>query len=240
MLTKEGIVIKSNKYQEASKIIHVLTKDGMESFLVRSANNFKSKNYSYAQEVTKISFDTSKKNSFEILTTGMVLDNYSNIKLDSKRLFDICEIIEMIYSLSSHVNDNKVFYDFVCNVFNSINNDYNRYYLIIFKVKLLYLLGVGPQFKEGCAICGKNELYAFDLEAGKAFCKEHFHLTDVSLYDSEFEVFRFLYLAKYEYLTNEVLIKLPNYVDYLDEFLNKYYDYYLGYKGKVRRIVKKI
>ena len=120
-----------------------------------------------------------------------------------------------------------------------INTSYNPYYLVIFKLKLLYLLGIGPQFSEGCCVCGGSELYGFDLEMGKAFCKNHFHLGKVSLYGSEFEVFRFLYLAKFEYLSNEVLEKLPNYYDGLDEFVNKYYDYYLGYKSKSNKIIKK-
>ena len=61
MLTNEGIIIKSTKYQDTSKLVYVLTSDGLNTYLVRNAFNFKSKNYSYALEMTKISFDSSRK-----------------------------------------------------------------------------------------------------------------------------------------------------------------------------------
>ena len=136
MLTNEGIVIKSTKYQDASKLVSVLTKDGMDTLLVRYANNFKSKNYAYALEFTKIKYDFSKKNTFAIMTSGIVLDNYTNIKNNNVIMYDVIEIFEMIYSLSSHVNNNETLYQFVTSIIDKINNDYHKYYLIIFKLKL--------------------------------------------------------------------------------------------------------
>ena len=43
MISREGIVIKTIKYQETSKIVYVLCEDGLVSLLMRNANNFKSK-----------------------------------------------------------------------------------------------------------------------------------------------------------------------------------------------------
>lgn len=241
MLTNEGIIIKSTKYQDTSKLVYVLTSDGLNTYLVRNAFNFKSKNYSYALEMTKISFDSSRKNSFEIITTGKVLNNYTNIKTNNNLLYDVIEIFEMVYSLSNHVIDNKILYNFLSNILDSINNHYHEYYLTIFKLKLLYLLGISPDFKNGCCVCQKkDELYGFELESGKCFCKKCFNLTQNSIYGDEFEVFRFLYLAKMEYLNKEVLDKLPKYRDHLDEFLAIYYDHYLGYKSKSKRIINKM
>lgn len=240
MLTKEGIIIKSNKYQETSKLVHVLTSDGLKTYLVRGANNFKSKNYAYSLELTKIQFESNRKNTFDIITLGKVEDNYTNIKTNTKSLYDTIEIFELVYSLSDHVIDTKILYSFLSNILDSINNHYHEYYLTIFKLKLLYLLGVGPDFKGGCAKCQKSELYAYDLEIGKAFCKECFSMTQNSIYADEFEVFRFLYLMKFEHLTKEVLDTLPKYQTHLDEFLDRYYDYYLGYKSKSKRIINKM
>ena len=239
MLTKEGIIIRSNKYQESSKLIHVLSDDGINTYLVRNANSYKSKNYSYSQEMTKISFDYAKKNSFETITSGKVLDNYTSIKTNQEKMFDLLEIFEIIYSLSSHVIDNKILYEFVSSILEKIENDYHKYYLIVFKLKMLYLLGVSPSFSS-CATCGKSELYAFDKNAGRSFCKKCYHNTYDTIYGEEFEVFKFLYLCKMEYLNKEVLDKVPMFYDHLNDYIDEYYDLYLGYKSKSKKIITRI
>ena len=73
---------------------------------------------------------------------------------------------------------------------------------------------------------------------GKCFCKKCFTFKELTIHDEEFEVFRFLYLVKLEYLNSEVLEKLPHYEEHLDKFLSTYYDYYLGYKSKSKKIIK--
>ena len=57
----EGIVVNTNKYQESSKIIYVLTKNEFKSLLVKSSLNYNSKNFAYSQELTKIGFLCTEK-----------------------------------------------------------------------------------------------------------------------------------------------------------------------------------
>ena len=45
MISREGIVIKTIKYQETSKIVYVLCEDGLVSLLMRNANNFSLSTY---------------------------------------------------------------------------------------------------------------------------------------------------------------------------------------------------
>ena len=73
----EGIILKTIKYQENSKLCYIITKDGLETALVRASLDYKSKNFSYSQELTKINFaiSKSKKNSFDIMTTGALVDS---------------------------------------------------------------------------------------------------------------------------------------------------------------------
>ena len=241
MITREGIVIKTIKYQETSKIAFVLCEDGLVSYLVRNANNYKSKNYSYSQELTKIAYDFSEKNNFKILTSGKVINNYSKIKEDSEKLFDVVSILEIIYTLSDHMNDNKILYKFLSDILDKINdNNFNKLYNLIFRLKILYLLGVAPRVS-ACSKCGKKEeLISLDLISGTSKCKSCFTLTDTTIQGEAYEVLRFLYLTKLEYLTEEVLDKVPNSYEKIDTFLDKYYDYYLGYKSKTKRIVNKI
>lgn len=240
MISREGIVIKTIKYQETSKIVYVLCEDGLVSLLMRNANNFKSKNYSYSQELTEIGFDYSEKNNFKIMTSGKVLNNFTKIKEDPNKIFNVISILEIIYTLSDHVNDNKILYNFLKTILERINDSNLEYYYLIFKIKLLYLLGVAPNLIS-CKKCHKKEnLISLELNSGSSLCKDCFELTENSLQGSSYEVLRFLYLTKLEFLTDEVLNKLPDCYKKIDDFLDKYYEHYLGYKSKTKKILNKI
>lgn len=241
MITREGIVIKTIKYQETSKIAFVLCEDGLLSYLIRNANNYKSKNYSYSQELTKIAYDFSEKNNFKIMTSGKIINNYSKIKEDSVKLFDVISLLEIVYTLTDHVNDNKTLYKFVCDLLEKINNeDYSKLYSLIFRIKILYLLGVAPRLSSCCKCGRKDDLISLDLINGTSSCKNCFILSDTTIQGEVYEVFRFLYLTKFDFLTKEVLNKVPDYYEKIDNFLDKYYEYYLGYKSKTKRIINKI
>jgi DNA repair protein RecO (recombination protein O) len=242
MQLREGIIVRSQKYQENSKIITLVNEDSLTTFLVRGAASMKSHNFSYANEITKIAYDanTKRQNSFNILTNGKVIDNYSSIKTDFNKLNDCLLIIEATNQLGDHIEDFKTFYYFLAQILNLINTyQYNQYYLVIFRLKLLYLLGVGPIFSK-CIDCeSKDNLIGFDFESGGMKCKNC--ASNTVLYKGEvIEILKFLYLTKLEYLTNEVINKLPDYIDEALKFLDEYYNHYLGYSSRAEKVIKKM
>lgn len=248
MLTREGIIVKTIKYQETSKIAFVLTNEGLISYLVRNSNNYKSKNFSYSQDLTCISFDVSSnktKKTFDVITSGKILNNYSNIKSNSKKLFSVIEMLEIAYSLSSHVTDNKVFYDFLKEILELINtNEFYNIYTLIFKIKSLYLLGIAPNLSN-CFKCGtKDNLYSLELATGTSKCKNCFTLNEETIYGDNYNLFRLLYVTKMPMFTKENIMNLSNkYSEEIDEvnsFLDSYYEHYLGYKSRTKRIINKI
>lgn len=249
MLTREGIVIKTIKYQETSKIAFILSENGINSYLVRNANNYKSKNFSYSQELIKLSFDVAKKenkkDSFEIITSGKVLDNYSNIKNDIDALLNSIEILEIIYSLSMHTNDNHTLYSFLSKILDLINKNiaYRKLYCLIFKTKLLYLLGIAPNFSH-CSKCQtKEDLYSLQLDSGTSLCKKCFSLNEAIIYGKSYNILRFLYLTKVEQFDEKIIKKIiedEKSINDINEFLDRYYDYYLGYKSQTKKIANKI
>lgn len=248
MLTQEGIVIKTIKYQETSKIAFILNENGISSYLIRNANNFRSKNFSYSQDLLKISFDVAKKktlkDSFDIITSGKVVSNYSNIKNNIETLFNVVEILEIVYSLSMHVNDNKTFYNFLSNILELIDEDVecSKIYNLIFKIKLLYLLGIAPNLTY-CSRCHKkDDLYSLQLDYGTSLCRDCFSLNDSMIYGRNYVVFKYLYVTKLDQLDKNFLKKNINdevIINELNEFLDKYYDHYLSYKSKTQKIINK-
>jgi DNA repair protein RecO (recombination protein O) len=242
MELREGIIVKSQKYQENSKLITLVNSEGMETYLVRGASDLKSRNFSYSQELTKIGYDAhTSKNSFSILTQGKVLASYGSIKADFQKLNDALLIVESTYQLGIHLEDHSTFYQFLNEILQCLNsNHYNPYYLIIFRVKLLYLLGIGPVFSK-CVECGRREqLTGFDFLKGGMKC-ENCDTHTADYYNQEvIEVLRFLYLTKMENLTIEVLDGLPKIAAEAAKFLDRYYEHFLGFQSQAQKIIKKM
>lgn len=238
----EGIILKSIKYQENSRIISVITKDGMESLLVRGSSNLKSKNFTLSNELTKIAFSKTKGKGFDIVTTGKVVDNYSNTKQEFPRLYNALEIIEVAYVLSDHIDNFELFYDFLDQILKKVNeSEYFDIFTFIFKLKTLYLLGVGPIFNY-CVKCHKKEEnMKFDFYSGGTVCKDDDQIATSLFTQDAINEIKFLYLTKLEFLSEEVMNKIPRKDDQeIKKFINLYYNHYLGFTSKVDKVLKKI
>ncbi|HEY8395991.1 MAG TPA: DNA repair protein RecO [Bacilli bacterium] len=242
MELREGIIVRSQKYQENSKIITLVNSEGLATFLVRGAGNHKSRNFSYSQELTKIGYDFhNRSNAFNILTTGKVIDSFRGIKSDLNKLNDALLIIEATNQLGIHLSDFTTFYQFLDEILFLLDqNPYHPYYLLIFRVKLLYLLGIGPVFSK-CVVCGSREhLIGFDFLKGGMKCSEC--NSDSSIYYNQevIQLLRLLYLTKLENLSSEFLNKLPNLTLEATKFLDRYYEHFLGYQSRASRIIQKM
>ncbi|HKM30132.1 MAG TPA: DNA repair protein RecO [Bacilli bacterium] len=243
MQLEEGIVIKANKYQENSKILTIISNQGTFTCLSRASSSLKSKNYSYSQLLTKIAFNISKskRNSFDILSTGTVINNYYKIKEDYRKLSSSLVILDITNNLSNYIDDFSTLYTFICIILERLQDtNYQEYYEIIFRLKLLFLLGVGPTFSK-CVVCGtKDDLVFFDFYSGGMKCNGCSG-DEKKIYRGDFlKTLQVLYNTKIENITDDVLALLPNHVSMINEFLDAYYEHYLGYVSSARSIINKI
>lgn len=239
MIINEGIVIKSNKYLENSKIINVLSSEGLKSFLVKSGMKLTNKATSYTQDISLIEFDFSKGKGFDILTTGKVLNSYVNIKSDFSRLEYVYLVFELIMEFNSHVNDNKLLYDFTVFTLDKINtSNYYKYYYLIFALKLLFLLGVGPEFSK-CVRCGNKKPYVgFDFNSSGMICEDCANNSEL-LYNSDtIKYCKILYLTKLDVYNDEYLNKVFEEDKFKEiySFISRYYNTYLGFKSKTIKV----
>ena len=243
MQLDEGIVIKANKYQENSKLLTVISPLGTHTCLARAASSLKSKNYSYSQVLTKIGFQLSKskRNSFDILATGMVINNYSKIKENFSKLASALVIFDVTYHLSNHIDDFNTLYYFFDTILERLEKtQYHQIYEIIFRLKLLFLLGVGPTFSK-CVVCEKKEnLLFFDFYGGGMKCKECSG-DERKIYRGEYLLaLQTLYNTKIENIDEALLARLPNHISAINEFLDAYYEHFLGYVSSARNILDRI
>lgn len=242
MKLSEGIITKSIKYQETSKIITILTNEGLSNYYVKGGAKYKSKNFSYSNELTKIGFDFSEKNqdSLKILTSGTIINNYSNLKQSFDKLNDCFLIMELINTLGKQISDYEILYNFLDDILTIIDErSYSAYYLIVFRLKLLYLLGVGPIFSR-CVNCDeKDDLVGFAFEYGGMCCKRC--ASGMELLNNDLtNLIKFLYLVKLENLDHELVMKLESDTSLIGKFLDSYYEHFLGFRSKASKVIEKL
>lgn len=233
MNLKEGIVVKAINYQDNTKIIYLITEEGKQSLIVKGATNYKSHTFSYAQELTKIAYDTKKM----FLSSGKVISSYVTIKSDQAKLLSALQIIEISYELIDHINDYHVFYHFIDDILNLLNEGYHHEIVeLIFRVKTLFLLGVAPIFNK-CVECeAKENLVGFSFYDGGMKCQKHFQVNDYLYPSNVIQPLRLLYLSKLEVLQSQINQLEINYKE-IDLFLNRYYEHYLGFVSRVKKIL---
>ena len=237
MELEQGVVLKTIDYQENSKIIYLLTNQGIKSAVVRGAKNLKSHTYSYAQPLVKIEFEIKKD---RYIGANKILDNYNNIKLDYNKITYALRIIEICYTLGEHITDSKLFYSFTTEILDLINNNevYDIYELI-FKIKTLYLLGVAPVFTKCVSCSSKENLIGFSFNNGGMKCSDCVKQDDF-IYPKETVLeIKTIYLRK----LNELILlikdnKLKYNYDKISRFLELYYEQYLGFVSKVNKVLK--
>ncbi len=235
--TLEGIIIKTINYKENSKIIYLVTKNGLDSIEVKGANKINGHSHIYANLLSKISY-TKNKHYFQ---SGKVLDNYTSIRLDISKLECVLKIFELTYALINHFTDFSVFYIFLDEILNLINkNDDYNYYTSIFYIKSLYLLGIAPTLNH-CTKCGNTKnLKGFVFNNGGMICKDCISINDTLIDTSITENLIKMYYIKLDELIN--IKDSFNDINYsmLFSFLDRYYETYIGYISKSSKIINKI
>lgn len=235
MTLTEGLVINTHKYQENSKLIYIITNDKFMTLLVRASCNYESKNFQAAQELTLLNFDIaeSKKNSFSVLKSYEILNNYKYIKSNYDALKIIMDIYSVIFKYHDHITNISNLYFLVKYVTGKINNicetkyDLNliKMYRLLFFTKLLYLFGVGPNFKN-CTLCGSGSAYNFSVSVGGLVC-------DNCKCDDKFTgdyigFLKVLYLGKLDVFQEDLLSEYISFYENINNLLKIYYDKYLG------------
>lgn len=235
MELREGIIIKTINYKENSKIVYIVTEEGLNSLEVKGANKINGHSHLYSNLLTNIAF--SSKGHF--FNAGKVLNNYVNIKSNIDKLTYTLNILELSYASIEHITDFKIFYNFLKEILlllETHNND--KFFYSIFNIKLLYLLGVQPVLNK-CVKCGKKEkLFAFVLKDGGMKCENCINMHDHLIIDKDLlDTIYKMYYLKLDVLKENVFD-----FDYekTKEFFERYYEEFLGYISKSNKIFDKI
>lgn len=240
ILKNNGVIIKTRDYKDNSKIITILTEEGMVDLILRGTNSMSSGNKKYTVTPSFVEFLMSKSNSISTFTEGFILDNFNNIKLDNNKSLINMAIIEKVVTFSTHIDNPKQFFDFCLLIFKLLDSTmYPNIVLNLFEIKLLYLIGIAPVLNH-CLRCNSNTNLLLSINNGGTVCSKCSYQLGYDLNSSETELFKYLYLIKLEKIDEDFLKIVSNLNIKLDDIIDKYYEKHIDFHSKTKKIIKKV
>lgn len=155
--TKESRSGSKNKdYKENACLVTLLTKEGIINLIVRGAKKANSKTRILTNQYSVIDFCQTDTNSLNTLTEGVVVDSNLPLYKDVLKLNYAQVIVEKILVLANSLSSFDILYDFFLQTIKLLGEtSYPEIVVLLFEVKLWYLLGIAPNF-QSCPRCGKK------------------------------------------------------------------------------------
>lgn len=221
-----GFIMSEVPYGETSKIINVITKDGMIGIMCKGAKSLKSKNRSTTLRFTYAKFNIYyKENKLSTLIDSEIINDLSLIKNDIILISYLNYLTELTSQIIKDNFDSSI-YDLFITAIEKINNNLNPMVITnILEIKYLDYLGVSLNL-DCCNICGsKEKIVTIDGDVGGLVCQSCYHNEKiVSLKNIQM-------LRNYYYLDISKISKIDieeNIIKEINNFINIYYDRYTG------------
>ena len=236
--TIKGYVIHTTDYQDSSRILNVLTEDGIVAIISKGCKNVKSNLRLVSQKLIYGEFVIyEKEKGLSTLKEGTILNDFSNIKKDLTRFSYFSYITELTSQVIKQNSDSTIynlFNDTVMKIEEGLNP---KVMTNILEIKLLDFLGVPLNLTE-CVKCGsKKEIVTIDPDEGGLICKSCY--TNEIIYDM-----KVIKMIRNYTLVDIKSIKELKISDELIEFINRiismYYDRYTGIYIHSKKFLEKI
>jgi len=234
----EGIVIKETPYSETSKIINIITSEGIISILAKGARTLKS---DFRNSTTKLTYGVFniyyKETGLSTLISVDIIDNLKNIKKDITSISYSSFILELTEQVYKQNNDEKI-YELLVDSLKKINENFDPMIITnILELKYLEFLGVMPII-DSCSICGsKTSIATLSGSNGGYICNKC--LTNEKIVNEKtiklIRMFYYVDISKITSLDISSSIKKE-----INLFLDDYYDKYTGLYLKTKSFLKNL
>lgn len=226
----EGIIVRIDSYKEDAVKITLLTENGLETYIVRGAKKIESKLRPFTQLITQVKIVATSDKTVNTLTEGVVLDNLIEIKDDPYKMVVALAIAETAYAFTSSEINYKILYDFFVKTNKMLNSTkYPNAVLALFHIKLWYLIGAEPEFKQ-CAKCGSDNPLYFSIKEGGLVCQ---NCKDETIINQDLsKLVRLIYLIKLDKINEEFLSFVNDYFDELEKVYIEYYETYFDFRNR--------
>lgn len=221
-----GVVISEVPYKENSKILNVLTPEGVIGIVSKGCKNLKSPLRIISEKLKYCEYTIYyKDNGLSTLKEGTIIDNFDKIRSDLTLISYLSYITELVAQVVKQSNNPNI-YKLYINTVKKINEGLNPMVMTnILEIKLLDYLGVPINLNECCKCGSKKNIITIDPDAGGYICTSCY--TNETLYDEKVRnMLRKYYLVDIESITE---LKIKDYViESINYFMNTYYDRYTG------------
>jgi len=238
MIEVEGIVLNTTDYGETSRIINVLTKDGIIGMMAKGAKTLKSPLRSTTDKLTYGTFYIYyKPDKLSTLTNVDVINPFKNIKKDIEKISYAAFILELAGQVMKQ-NTQKGIFDILTTSLLKIEEGFDAMTIMnIVELKFLDYLGVMPVI-DSCAKCGRtNGIATLSSVAGGYVCN-NCRTNEYIVSEKTIKLIRMFY-----YVDIAKISKLdisPEVIREINRFLDEYYDNYTGLYLKSKNFIKNL
>ena len=221
-----GVVISEVPYKENSKILNVLTPEGVIGIVSKGCKSLKSPLRTVSEKLKYCEYTIYyKEDGLSTLKEGTIIDNFNHIRTDLtliSYLSYITELVAQVVKQSSNPNIYKLYISTIKKIDEGLNP---MVMTNILEIKLLDYLGVPINLNECCKCGSKKNIITVDPDAGGYICTSCY--TNEIMYDEKVRnMLRKYYLVDIESITE---LKIKDYViESINYFMNTYYDRYTG------------
>ena len=233
----KGVVISETPYKESSKILNILTEEGIIGVISKGCKSLKSPLRVVSNKLTYAEYIIYyHEDSLSTLKEGSIINNLTNIKTDLKLISYLIYITDLTKQVINEGDKSKIFNDYI-NTVLKIEEGLNPTILTnILEVKYLDYLGAPINFNS-CVKCGNtSDIVTISSIEGGYICKNCY--TNEIIYDN-----KVIKMLKMYYLVDIKTIKelniSENVINSINDFLTDYYDTYTGIYIKSKDFLNK-
>ena len=234
----KGYVIHTTDYQDSSRILNVLTEDGIVAIISKGCKNVKSSLRLVSQKLIYGEFVIYyKEKGMSTLKEGTIINEFSNIKKDLTKFSYFSYITELTSQVVKQNNNKKIFDLFNSTVLKIESGLNPKVMTNILELKLLDFLGVPLNLNE-CIKCGsRKDIVTIDPDEGGLICKNCY--TNEIIYDMKvIKMLRNYSLVEIKSITE---LKISDeLIEFINRIISMYYDRYTGIYIHSKKFLEKI
>lgn len=234
----EGIIVSETPYSESSKIINILTKDGIIGVMAKGAKKLKS---SFRTTTDKFSLGTFNiyyhEGKLSTLISADIINPLNNIKTDIVKIGYLTYICELSYQTAKQNNDGNIYTILKSAILKMENGLDSMIITNILELKMLDYLGVKIDLDK-CIKCGDSkDIVTISGDAGGYLCKNC--RTNEIIYDIKtIKMFRLYYYVDINSITDLKICETV--ASNINKILTDYYDRYTGLYLKSKEFLKSV
>ena len=234
----EGIIVSETPYSESSKIINILTREGIIGIMAKGAKRLKSPFRTTTEKFSLGTFNVYyHEGKLSTLISADVLNPLNNIKTDIVKIGYLTYICELSYQTAKQNNDSNIF-SILKSAIIKIENGLDPMAITnILELKMLDYLGVKIDLDK-CIKCGETkDIVTISGDTGGYLCKKC--RTNEIIYDIKtIKMFRLYYYVDINSITD---LKISDDVaNNINKILTDYYDRYTGLYLKSKDFLKSV